>query len=545
VNKIYTLLENSEFLQSIYAFAYNRTNNTYDAQDLTSEIILQVLKASKKNSDIHNPAAFAWIIAKRTYADYCKKRSKYKNIVISDDYSGTVLNTANLPDDSDLLEDEEKIRLILREIAFLSKIYREVCIMYYLDNKSVSKIAKVLNIKETTVKQRLFSARSTIKKGVEIMETMETKYPALKPIRLSFIGTGSDPEKNDPSAVAKRSFSQNLVYLCKDTPGSAKELSEISNVPMPFIEEKIEILLKGSNGYYGLLRETGNGKKYIANFIIVDCDDYTSVNEMFKRNADIIAERFDKYLKEHKDKLLTLPFLNKSVTLQLIAWGTISKVYRLFEEKVTQKIKEKYMSGVQQTKREFFTLGIATKPGQHIKVGFYGNDGIGGYDIANYKEVFISNIYGRRIDKHFDCGHNISTDDTLLMMLKSINGVSISSLSEKEQEAASRAIEVGYVYKDGDMIYTKPLVIKKDRSIINNIVSDFIIQTNDLVDECADELYHYVKKLVPQHLIGEYHIFTQMSAIGLLDSMIEKCIEIGTLNIPSKLCAEGMLVVVS
>ncbi len=44
--------------------------------------------------------------------------------------------------------------------------------------------------------------------------------------------------------------------------------------------------------------------------------------------------------------------------------------------------------------------------------------------------------------------------------------------------------------------------------------------------------------------MGEYHIFTQMSASGLLDSLLEKCIEIGILNIPNKLCAEGMLVIV-
>lgn len=59
MNKIYALFEDSEFLRSIYAFSYNRTNNTYDAEDLTSEIILQVLKSSKENSDIQYPTGFA------------------------------------------------------------------------------------------------------------------------------------------------------------------------------------------------------------------------------------------------------------------------------------------------------------------------------------------------------------------------------------------------------------------------------------------------------------------------------------------------------
>lgn len=539
MEKIYALIEDPEFLRSLYAFSYNRTDNTYDAEDLTSEIILQILKSGKRNSDIQNPEGFIWVIARRTYADYCEKRKRYNGNVTSCVYSDEVLNIADVSDDDSYQEDEEKLRGIFREISFLSKIYRDVCIMYYLDEKPVSDIAKALNIKETTVKQRLFSARSTIKKGVE---EMDTKYPVLKPIRLTFLGTGN-PVLNDPRSVASRSFSQNLVYQCKDTPRSARELSEILNVPMPFVEEEIEIQLRGSNGYYGLLREADKGK-YISNFIIVDCEDYASVNRMLKRKTDVIAERFDNYLKENKDKLLDLPFLNKSVTLPLIAWALVSKVNWWFIDEVTNRVREKYLHMVKETKREFFTFGVAAKPGQAIDVGFYGCDGINGNDIVNYKEVHISNIYGERIDKHFNCGHNISMDDTLLMMLKSINGVKMSALSGKEQENASRAIEVGYVYKEGDMLYTKPLVMDKDDSVLCNVVSDFIVQTKDLVEGCSDELYSYIQKLVPQHMIGEYQIFLSMSANGLLDGLVEKCIEIGLLNIPDRLCAEGMIVTV-
>jgi len=540
VENIYALFEDREFLRSIYSFSYARTNNTHDADDLSSEIVLQALKSAKRNSDIQNPYAFVWSIAKRTYADFCENRSKYRNRVVCNEYSDSVINIAFCQTD-DLIEndDSEWIKQILREIAFLSKIYREVCIMYYLEGKTVAEIAKALGIKETTVKQRLFYARDTIKKGVE---TMENKYPTLNPISICFVGTGNPA--HDPSMFCHRKFSQNLVYLCKDTPKSAKELSEILNVPMLFIEEEIEIQVKGANGYNGLLRETDKGK-YISIFIFLDCDDYTSVNNVFKRNTDIIAERLDKYLKDNEEKLLQLPFLNKSVTLQLIAWGMINQVTWWFENEVTKKIEQKYLSNVERTKRDYYTFGIATKPGEEINVGFYGCDGIYGRDIAGYKEVHAWNMYGNRIEMHFPWSHNISTDETLLFMLKSIKGVSVSSLSKKEKETASRAIEVGYCYKDGDMIYAKPLVMENNEEILHNVVSDFVSQIKDLVDRCVEELYQCIRKYLPAHLMGEYHIFTQASAAGLLDGLIEKCIEIGTLNVPNKLCAEGMRVVVA
>ena len=42
-----------------------------------------------------------------------------------------------------------------------------------------------------------------------------------------------------------------------------------------------------------------------------------------------------------------------------------------------------------------------------------------------------------------------------------------------------------------------------------------------LVDQTVDEMYRCVKRFVPKHMMGEYHIFVQMASIGLLDGMIE------------------------
>lgn len=70
--------------------------------------------------------------------------------------------------------------------------------------------------------------------------------------------------------------------------------------------------------------------------------------------------------------------------------------------------------------------------------------------LAGCQSVFVSNIYGRRIDAHFHCGHNISNDPKLLMTIKAIKGVSIDELSEAEKEIAAKAVECGYLRKVGD-----------------------------------------------------------------------------------------------
>ena len=540
MNKVLELLNEKDFLDSLYGFAYKRTNNSYEAEDLCSDIILAVISAVHRNSDINNSYAFVWTVARRVYADFSEKRRISASTAIAAGYSDEVL-TVYSDSINEYIENEDdkfQVRRIMREIMFLSKIYRDVCVMYYLDEMKISDIAKRLDITESAVKHRLYSARETIKKGVEKMDNTNL---TLKPIDISYIGTGN-PVGNDPRSVAERSFSKNLVYLCKDTERSIKELSELLGVPMPFIEEEVEIQLKGQNGYYGLLRKTDSGK-YISNFIIVDYDDYMEVNEMYKKNTDIIAQKFDAYLKANEQKILDMPFLNKQTDVRFIAWSLISRVNWWFNENIRDKVEEKYFSDIEPTKRDFFTFGIATKEGQHCDIGFYGCDGNNAYDIDGYHNIFLSNIYGRRIKKHFSCGHDISQDKQLRLTIKAINGLPLSALTEDEKETAAKAIECGYLKKENDTLYPKILVSETD-DIYGDIIRDFIDETDELVEPVVDEIYKFIKKYVPKHLMGEYRLFVSMTACGLLDGMIEKCIELGTLIPPEKTpSAEGVIMV--
>lgn len=67
-----------------------------------------------------------------------------------------------------------------------------------------------------------------------------------------------------------------------------------------------------------------------------------------------------------------------------------------------------------------------------------------------------------------------------------------------------------------------------------------------MVDQTVDEMYRCVKRFVPKHMMGEYHIFVQMASIGLLDGMIEGGIAKGILKAPpNRLGPQGVLLTVS
>ena len=235
-----TKLSKKEFLDKLYGFAYKRSNTSFEAEDLCSDIILSVINSLHKSKEIENFYGFVWTVAHRVYADYCKKRSKQKIVSYTDEILNVKTDIIE-----ELIESEEEIaqlNKIMCEICFLSKIYRDVMVMYYIDELSVSDIANRLEISKTAVKQRLFSARNTIKKETVKMDM--DKNLVLKPVDIAFIGTGN-PIGNDPRTKAERVLSKNVVYLCKKEALTTKEISEKLSVPMPFIEDELEILVCG------------------------------------------------------------------------------------------------------------------------------------------------------------------------------------------------------------------------------------------------------------------------------------------------------------
>ena len=159
----------------------------------------------------------------------------------------------------------------------------------------------------------------------------------------------------------------------------------------------------------------------------------------------------------------------------------------------------------------------------------------------------MSNIYGRRIDKHFGCGHNISQDPCILMTVKAIGGLNINELTESEKETAAKAVECGYLRRNGDILEPKIIVIdnsnEKDFYYLSNREHD---NMGEIKEKIAEELSAFIKNHIPKHLICDYQLYIQLIAgTRILDRVIEECIKTGLLKEPeNRIGAEGVLMVV-
>ncbi len=547
-NEVLLRMEEKEFLEKLYQFSYHRCSISYEAEDLCSDIILAVLSAVYKQEEVVNFYGFVWAIAHRVYADFCAKRKRRGQVSIEylEEKKGVWESEKNeIESLINEMEDADELKNIFREIAFLSKAYRETMVMYYIDGMKVQDIARSLAIGESTVKQRLFSARNIVRKE---MEDMDNRNLSLKPIKLAYLGTG-EPEGNDPRIKAERTFSKNLVYLCKDKPKTIRELSEELCIPMLYVEEELEIQCYGQNGKYGMLRRLNNGK-YAANILILDYGEYREAAKVYEKHISEFCAALKEGLRKNKDKILAFPYLCPSKDIQFILWAMISRIFWNFDDSISKAMSKRFFEDIIPARRDFTCAAVAYRDGEDPEWDFYGYNGASALETGGYKSVFVSSMNGRHVKGAVFCGHNISQDAGLLMALRAIGGLDTELLTEQEKEIAAKAAACGYLCresKENRSRFVPGMIVIDSKNAKDFYGLSYSISENmkEIADVVAEELAVFIKKHIPDYLRNEYLSYQMMAGSAILSKVIDSCIKEGMLSDPEMgTGAEGMLMVV-
>lgn len=525
------------FLDDLYGYCYRRTSDSHEAEELCSEIVFAIVKAGNREGEIGDAVSFAWKIAHNVYADFASRRRVRSDRMISDDPHEILINIAEEDDSDARREEAEKLRSILREIAFLSRAYRNAMVLYYLDGIPIAEIAMRLGITQNTVRQRLFSARSIIRKGVTNMDNNQKKPVGLQDVDLCIIGTGN-PDWGDPREVCNRLLSRHIVWMCRKKPMSAAEISKELNIPMAYVEEELEIQCRGENGKYGMLRKTEGGR-YAINFALLDEKEIARVRGIYESYIPSVCDRIVSYIEEHKDEYLAFPYLNHRVDLNLILWQQVYKMASCFEIKVKDVLETTCFADVPKADRAFSVFGYRKMSGE--RSWGCGHDGIGAYNICGYERVLLSNIYIARIRPHFHCGRDISRDTTIQMAIRAVNGLAVSALSEEEREAAAKAVECGYLLREGEMLYTKILTLDAahEESLFDITKGLGEVFHEDAV-RVAEEMAVAIREILPTHLTSDWWLVNMLANQPMYDTLAEALIERNILTPPENgIGAEG------
>lgn len=524
----------NELIEKLYGFCYARTNDSYEAQDLCSDILYALIKTAAGEGEIRDLYGFIWRVARNVYADFSEKRRREADARISEDPE-EILST--IPAEEEVEDDtEEMLRAVYRRISYLTRAYREVMIAFYIDGKSTAQIAMEQKAGENAVRQRLFAARKKVKNEVDKMNDMQNKPTSLSKVDYVIWGFGN-PLWGDPLNGFEREFSKHVLWLCFKKPSSATEIAEELGVPTVYVEEELEILTRGANGKYGLLRKLDSGK-YAINFVLFDTDVMEKASILYEERLPQICDIIAEYIEEHKEEYLSFPYLNKKVDLNLILWQQVHDLAGTLDRIVYSILAKKYFAKEQKPDRPFSVYGYV----DNGKIYGGGRDSIKAENICGFSEIHMANIYNKRLQKHFACEHNVSNDPQIQLALKAIDGLAVASLSDVEKEHAAKAIEQGYLYRDGDTLYTKILVNDgkdSDRlfAITRNLTSEVLTKEAAAI---AEKLADLIRKNVPEYLYGEWSFANELASLPVFDALVEALIERGLLTPPeNRLGAEG------
>lgn len=276
----------SENLRAIYGYAFSKLYNKDNAEDLASEIVYEIIVSAHNLQDEKAFWGFAWKIAENTLRRFIRKNELATRTVELTEENIGVYTLSPEEEYTQKEAESEEIQTLRRELSLLKKTHREVCVAYYVDNKSCSQIAKEQNISVEMVKYHLFKTRKLLKEGIGMTRTLGEKSYNPGTFRLDFWG-----DKNKYYDLFKRKLPGSIVLAAYYEPMTAEALSMELGVSMPYLEEEIEILEAA-----GTLKKTG--EKYQTNIVILtDAYEKEFVKTTSALYADVAKSVFDKALR--------------------------------------------------------------------------------------------------------------------------------------------------------------------------------------------------------------------------------------------------------
>ena len=306
-----------EFVEKIYYFCLKKTGKVQEAEDLSSEISVEILNALNKGIVPEFFEGWVWTIARNRYAKWADRKRKRVENENFEEEALTQFATGENPEE-DYVKGEQ-LHELRRELALIAAEYREILVAFYIQDESVSTIAKRLSIPEGTVKTKLFKGRQKLKEGMNMARTFGKLSYAPEEIEIHQSGKRSN--NNEPDCFLwdelNSKICKNILLEAYRNPSTMQELSLALGIAMPYLEDYVEAMTEAT-----LMVKSGekaDTATYETNFVIISAESMRKMNDKLAQ----IQEPFVAVARE---------YLEKSRELQLAAGVHILGQYQDYEE---------------------------------------------------------------------------------------------------------------------------------------------------------------------------------------------------------------------
>ena len=214
-------------------------------------------------------------------------------------------NQASATDEDGLTEEEN----LIRSVARLTKLYREVIVRHYFHGQEVKKIAKELSLPENTIKSRLRLGRDKLRKDLT-MKKYEKQSFEPEDLWISSSGyTGLDDQPH--SLVNNDKIAMNLLILAYERPVTITELADAIGISAAYIEPVVDRLIEGE-----LMKQVGD--RVFTDFIIYTEKDLLNTFELQTRMACDLCGEIWKHIEEGLNELRTSAYYKKQNSSQAL-----------------------------------------------------------------------------------------------------------------------------------------------------------------------------------------------------------------------------------
>ncbi len=233
-------------LDPLYRYAYRETGDDWTAEELVQETAVIACRNWDKLQNKDAVHAWIWGILKnlirRSHQPQRELPTETEELVRICDGVGVSYET---PETIALRKWE--ISRVREAVAYLAKLYREVTVAYYLEEKDYDTISQELSIPVSSVKWRLHRSRIQLKEEICQMEFMEKSYRKAQPLCINMGGTVAhwDPATgayDNADKALEGLLAQNICQVAYEKPLTVTEIASSLGVAADYVEDALEKL---------------------------------------------------------------------------------------------------------------------------------------------------------------------------------------------------------------------------------------------------------------------------------------------------------------
>ncbi len=298
----------TEVSKTIFSYCMAKTPTREEAEDLSQDILCELIKSAENIRDDRAFYAFMWGVAGNVYKQWYRKKLKNNTCELTDD----------IPAEDDFTEDDgSDIYLLRRELALLSEKYRRTTVLYYIEGQSCSEISSALATSESMVKYLLFKSRKILKEGMNMERTLgELSY---NPKTLIPMYSGQGPNRFWDFMQSK--IRQNIVSACYNDALTVQQISLETGIPLPYLDDEIKAL----EDKQIIIRE---GTHYKANVIVITSECADEIERAVTKYHEQIADKMMAFISDKLNDYKNLDFVGRDFSDNTLRWQLATVFFR-------------------------------------------------------------------------------------------------------------------------------------------------------------------------------------------------------------------------